>query len=288
MDDKTYFAMEALSQSGAKTLLESPARYKYEREHARADTNDYAVGRLVHCLVLEPTEVGARFSTGPDLSGCVTKDGKLAANPAATTEGKAIVAAWYAANPDLTVLSAADFAAGEDMAWALLTSVHPALGMSLEDLLMFRNARTEVPLFWTSNGCPCKAKLDAAIPLADGSCLVVDVKTTRGALTNKELTSGVANFGYHRQAAWYLEGLADGGCFDAKFWFVFVSKVAPYETAWVTLDGDALTTGAQEMRAAKEIYAACQKSGVWPSAQACGLLGDTISLPKWYKGASNE
>ena len=285
-----YFARAALSQSGAKTLRVSPQQYAHEREHPKPPTPAMVFGSLVHALTLEPHTVRNVYSTGPDLSGVCTKDGKPAANPSATAEGKALIADWYAANPHLTVVSPGDWATAEAMANAALSCVHPRIGLTLADLLALRDARVEQEVYWQDGktGCQLKAKLDAVVTLPSGEVLAIDLKTTTSALTNKELASTAVNFGYVSQASHYLEALAQGGVSEAAFWFLFCSKTPPHECAWQTLDGEALTQGAREMRSAKYIYAACQKSGVWPSAQACGLLGDTISLPRWYEGASDE
>ena len=42
----------SLSQSGAKTLLASPARFAWERDHGRPPKDAYDLGTLVHALVL--------------------------------------------------------------------------------------------------------------------------------------------------------------------------------------------------------------------------------------------
>ncbi|MBM4346038.1 MAG: PD-(D/E)XK nuclease-like domain-containing protein [Deltaproteobacteria bacterium] len=280
-----YFTIDALSQSGAKTLLRSPAQYRYDRDNPRPPTPAMQLGTLLHALVLEPTKVVAQFSTGPDLSSVKTKDGKPAANPAATAEGKALVAEWTAANPGVTVVSADDWAKAQAMAQALLTAPLPGElcpGATLADLMP--SARVELEILWGDADCPLKAKLDAAVELPDGHVAVVDVKTTSGDLTTADLSRTVATFGYHRQAAHYLAALASQGVVDADFWFAFVQTSAPHEVAFVRLDGEALSAGAVEMQAAAEIYRTCRAADVWPSAQAAGMLPSTIGLPRWYRG----
>lgn len=285
MNDIKYYALEALSQSGAKTLLQSPAAFRHERDNPRADTPVFAFGRLGHVLILEPTTVHARFSTGPDLSGVRTKTGKPAANPGATEEGKALVAEWLAANPTITVVTQAEWEAARAAAAAMLATTHPVYGLTLRELLALPDARTELPIVWcdAETGTPMKAKLDAVVTLPSGQVLVLDPKTTASSMTASDLSKSVANFGYHRQAAQYLEALATEGICDAEFWFIFGQKSAPFETAWVRLSGAALTVGAQEMQAAKAIYAACATANSWPSAQVAGLLPVEIGLPGWYR-----
>lgn len=291
MKDEEYYGLEALSQSGAKALLVSPAQFRAERDTPKADTPDMAIGRLVHALVLEPETVAERFSTGPDLSQVRTKDGKPAANPAATTEGKQLVAEWYANNPGVTVVAAADFDKARAMAASLLNTPHPELGLTLADMLNLDGAQTEVPIIWTDavTGAKCKAKLDVGLTLPNGKAMVVDPKTTSKPMTVKGLQTAIADFGYHRQVAAYLEAIASTGVYDAEFWFIFVSKTAPHEAAWIKLNDAAVQVGAQEWDAAKAIYAACVANNVWPSAQVAGLLPTELGLPAWYRsGVSDE
>lgn len=289
MTDSEYFALEALSQSGAKLLLQSPMAYRHDRDNPRTDDlPQFALGRAVHTFALQP-HLSGQFSPGPDLSGCKTKDGKPTTNPMADSV-KAATAAFLAANPGVTVLGADDYTAAQAMAQAALDAPSPLSGLTLRDLLTLQSARVEEAIVWEDRetDAPCKAKLDAVFTLPDDSVVVVDLKTTRSALTKRALTQAVVNFGYEKQAAWYLQALAQGEVNDAQLWFVFVQKAAPYEVAWIQLDGDALTQGAQQMRAATQIYAACVKSGNWPSAQAAGLLPSVLSLPKWFHGDLDE
>ena len=283
ISDKDYYALEALSQSGAKSLLVSPAQFRAERDTPKSDTPDMAFGRLVHALVLEPATVAERFGTGPDLSSVRTKDGKPASNPAATTEGKALAAEWYASHPDVTVVAPADFAKAEAVAASLLDTPHPVEALTLRQMLALPESQTELAILWQSAGVPCKAKLDAVVRLPDGRVLIADPKTTAKPMTVKGLTTAIADFGYHVQKSAYLEALASIGVCDAEFVFIFVSKTAPYEAAWISLDDAATDAGASRFDAAKQIYAACVRSGNWPSAQVSGLLPFTLGLPTWYR-----
>ena len=119
--------------------------------------------------------------------------------------------------------------------------------------------------------------------LPNGKAMVVDPKTTAKPMTVKGLQTAIADFGYARQVAAYLEAIASTGVYDAEFWFIFVSKTAPHEAAWIKLNDAAVQVGAQEWDAAKAIYAACVANNVWPSAQVAGLLPTELGLPAWYR-----
>src|SRR5690606_6428313 len=86
-------------------------------------------------------------------------------------------------------------------------------------------------------------------------------------------------WGYHCQAAWYLDGyraLWEGS--DPAMLFVFVEKAAPYLVSVVELDRHALAVGAELNRRALHIYAECRATGVWPGHSPEIEL---VALPAW-------
>ena len=291
MLDKDYFAAELLSNSGGKDIRQSPKVFRHKRDNPTPPSAAMQLGSLTHGLTLQPELVASQFSTGPDLSKMVflTKEGKPATSPAATTEGKAFIAAWYAENAHLTVVSNSDWALASAMSAAMLAAVHPRLGLTLADLLVLRGTRVEEAILWTDaeTGAKCKAKIDCIITLASGEVMIVDLKTTRSALTTRELASAMASFEYFVQGAVYLEALAQGGVCEASFWLLWVSSAAPHETAWTAPTVSALLAGHKKWQQAKQVYAACVKTGLWPSAQECGLVSDELDLPRWAQGVSD-
>jgi hypothetical protein len=52
LDEHAYHSGPELSSTGAKTLLECPARYAWQRDHRRPDKKEYDEGHLIHELVL--------------------------------------------------------------------------------------------------------------------------------------------------------------------------------------------------------------------------------------------
>ena len=299
-----YFKIEALSASGAKTLLVSSAQYRHERDNPRVDTDDFRFGRLVHCLALEPhkaDEMVVLLPDEPDWSHCKNKDGSPARTKAADSV-KAFLKSWvercdalrdladagqqYACTADQWVQVKGD---AQVVADAILDCVNPDTGWTLRTLLNDPQAQAfvEQAIVWNAqvgdDVCRCKARPDAVVSLPDGSVVVIDPKTTRSALTAADLSRTIATFGYHRQAAIYLEALASQGVVDAQFWFIFASKSAPFEACWIKLSQNALIVGANEMDTAKRIYAACTTAGVWPTAQTAGLLPTELDLPRWYR-----
>jgi hypothetical protein len=96
-----------------------------------------------------------------------------------------------------------------------------------------------------------------------------------------------ANFGYHRQAAWYLRLVAALGISsDAAFVFVVQETTPPYLASINQLDDDAMLIGDAEMTQALDIYAECTVTGDW---YGYDREVNVVSLPRWktyaYEGS---
>ena len=214
-----------------------------------------------------------------------TKDGKVPANPAATAEGKALLAEWQAANPMVQLVAADDWQRVQAMADSLLDAPMPAELLpfaggepwTLRDCLAHGMA-VEQAIFW-DGGCPCKAKLDAAGQVA-GKALCLDLKTTSGDLTAAELARTMATYGYHRQAGFYLPlvtELLGRPVFD--FFFVAVEKVQPFGVAVYRISDAAASLGQDETLDDLRRLKRCCDSNEWPNIEP--TLRE-ITVPTWY------
>lgn len=130
-----------------------------------------------------------------------------------------------------------------------------------------------------------RARVDWIVDHYDeqGRLTIVDYKTTKD-VNPSELSKTAHNYGYYRQAAWYIDiltslGFAPNG---AKFIFVFQMKVPPYLIATRTLDAAAITLGRKENRQAIEVYRRCHDSGIWPGFEDDSIEDiPVLSLPSW-------
>lgn len=262
-----YRARVALSQSTAKLLLQSPAAARFRLDNPTDPTPAMVLGTRVHMAVLEPERFAATCIPGPDLSSVRTKDGAPAKNPAATTEGKALIAAYLAAHPGCDVLTDDEMRQVCAMRDALLCKVGS----------MVKSATCEQECFWRRDDADCKGKLDA---LGDDWCL--DLKTYSGEWTADAMQRTALAHGWHMQAAWYTEAAAAAHGIDVQtFMFAVVSSREPYEVALLKCDDDFVAHGVEAMNRALAIWKQCMASGNWPDAQAQGLIGDTLTLPGW-------
>ena len=275
MSDAEYFALQGVYHSShTARLLQSPAAFAAGEFQPSASMD---LGSYIHGIMCGDVE---RFSRGPDLSGCVTKDGKPSANPAATTEGKALIAAFWSDNPGAIVLSDADFDRGQRCA-ANLQSAMAAKG--------WRPTYREMAVVWNGN-VPSVAKFDAIVVL-DDRIIALDYKSHGKPLTNQGLAASAADYCYASQAAHYLDGMAAAQAagllppLPVEFWIGWTSTVQPFDS-WLQRVGDeALVIGAADLAVAQSRWLVGTMTGSWPTAGELGLLDEELKLPRWKVAA---
>lgn len=241
----------SLSSTGARKLLDPncPALYHYELTHRRTPTDDMTFGSAVHKLVLGE---GAAIRV-VEADSWRTKEAKLAKKAAHETGLIPLLPQQFEAAQVVADAVRADRYAGK-----LLSSG------AAERTLVWRDAETGI---W------CRAMLDWI-----KGRIVVDVKTCPSASPQK-LPKHISDFGYHIQAAHYLDGMRTLGLAEKPaLLFVFVEKEPPHLVNVVQLNPLALEIGAHYARQARLIYAECKKSGVWPGYSSDIEL---IELPGW-------
>lgn len=248
----------SLSSSGARKLLppSCPARFRYERDNGQEHRAEFDIGHAAHKLVL---------GTGPELVVIDANDWKTKA-----ARDKRDVAYQRGAVPLLT----ADHDCVVAMAAALRT--HPLANA----LLNPSRGKAEQALVWQDEDAKIwrRALVDWLAGYGSRRPILVDYKTTVRA-DRESVQRSVAKYGYHQQAAWYLDGARSlGWPDDTAFVFVFQEKVAPYLVSVVELDDIALGIGRARNRQAIEVYAECTASGHWP-----GYSNDItyVGLPVW-------
>jgi len=244
----------SLSSTGARRLLppSCPAIFRYELDHPR-ETAAFDLGKAAHLLVL---------GAGAELVIIAEADWrKKAAQEARDAARKAGKIPLLAAEHE-QVLAMAAALRGHPIASALFD---PG-----------RGGRAEKSLFWEADGIWKRARLDW-LPLISDRPIVADYKTARSADPGS-FAKAVANFGYHVQAAHYLEGLQVLTGAHGAFVFAVQEKEPPYLVTVCELDATALRIGKEQGRRAAEIYRDCKEAGVWPGYSTDIEL---ISLPPW-------
>lgn len=254
----------SISSSGLRSITKCPLKYWYNSNlnpdrPKESDAPHFAVGKAAHDLVLDGVGWPDRYHVLPaGFSMAATKKfaKEIAEKEAAEAAGK-------------TILRAQDYDVVIGMAAAIKQHpIHKALGRGkAEQTICWKDEETGV---WLR----CRPDF-----LPDDNRFVPDYKTTASAHPD-DFSRDVTNFGYHQQAALYLDGIAAvfGQNEARQFYFIAQEKEAPYVVQPFALDFDAVEWGRRLNRKAIRTFAECLKSNVWPA-----YSGDfiTVGLPRW-------
>jgi PDDEXK-like domain of unknown function (DUF3799) len=137
------------------------------------------------------------------------------------------------------------------------------------------NVDHEVSFFWrnTEFDFVCKGRADT-LNLDLG--FVADLKTTKDA---EGFMKECVTFGYHIQAAFYLEGIKAMTGRDFDWYWVAVNMAAPHDTYVYKLGEEALEIGRIEVRNYMKKLKECQETDEWPNGNEGVKEG---VLPSWY------
>jgi len=240
MPASTYHAIEAMSASGAKKMLQSPKHYRLMRDEPGTPSPAMQFGTVVHCGILEPLHMNARVAVAPD---CDKR----------TKAGKETWSEFLANAGNRIVLTAAELTRAQRCIDAVRE--HPAAQQLLA------GAAVEVSLFWNDGKyhVPCKARFDAR---NHGG--VIDVKTCSDA-SPEQFARDCARFLYHVQAAHYYSGAEHALNATPEFFaLICVESEPPHAVACYELDMPALRAGAHLANIALARYADALAAGAWP------------------------
>lgn len=275
-----YHADPALSSSSARELLppSCPALYRYNADHGRAPRKTWDIGHAAHHLVLG---VGAELVL-VDRDRWDTKDVKAqlvdirerGAVPLKRPEHEQVhdMAAALRAHPVAAALFNPDRGDPEQ---SLFWRDQPTGVM--------RRARLDwMPHFttYTAEGQPTTGRG------RPGRIIIPDYKTCASANPDA-LAKAMNSYGYHMQAAWYIDAVkavypmwTHPDAEEPAFVFVCQEKTPPYLVTIVEPDRTALKVGRRLNRQAIEVYAECVRTGVWPPYS---LDVELIALPAWVE-----
>lgn len=247
---KEYFADPSTSRSDLDIYIRSPLEY-YERRVARTKADPppgpaLRIGTHLHAAVLEP-------SVWEDTRSRLPGDAR------ASRERQQV----------------------EGMLASLEGSRTPAARAARQ--LLWGEGQSEVSITWRDDatGLACRSRLDRLL-VRSSSVLVVELKTTEDP-SPEEFARSIHKFGYHRQAAFYLNAAIElVGEARASFAFVVVRKEPPHEVAVYQLDDESIEIGRQEVREAMAALKASRETNTWSAPWENGAT--TIGLPAWAKG----
>lgn len=271
---ESYFAMPALSSTGARTILsKSPFHFRY-RDAKEDMTKAMEVGRAVHMLVLEPALFAAQYRVYTKPKGVGMKAAMAEIENQALADG-------------VELIEADDMAEVESMRQSLWSCA------TLRDYLGRANLEQSITWIDEETGCPCKARLDIRVEDQDGRCVIIDLKSCREAGPDA-FSRAIHKYGYHIQAAFYMEAARAAG-FDPKE-FLFVAQEKPSASKLTLapppmiyrLDAGDVAIGLLRVREAMKIYMDCHRRNFWPCYQDGGPAVVDISLPAYAYTQDDE
>jgi hypothetical protein len=265
MTDADYFRHPAWSCSQLKLLPDQPelfhARYVAEpRRWLDRPSKAMELGAALHRMLL----LGEQQNVIP--TAALNADGHR--------RGKAWTE-WHAEHPG-PAMTASEAEPLLEMAAGVRRNRHAVA-------LLDAAGEVEMPLFGVDppTGCEIKAKPDKVARIAD-SVLVVDLKTTDDPQPgDRHFAAAVVRYGYHRQAAWYLDLLDEHREDPEAFLFVAVRNEPPYECVVHECSVELLTAGRAENREALDALSQRIKSGDWSSEATRAVV--LTGLPTWYR-----
>lgn len=256
-----YDQEDALSFTGLKELLKSPAHYQHFRTAVREETKALIIGSATHSAVLTPDLFKDAYAMAPE---CDRR----------TSEGKAVwKAAQDALKPGQKVLSFDDYKQVMDIADAV-TKIWNA----------GPDAWNEAPLFGTTeHGTPIKGIPDCIS--ADG--WIWDLKTTSDGIDERSALRTILNYKYHVQAAHYIR-LAQCHRGDINGHRIIMVEKDTLQVAMYEIAGEVLQAGRDECQRAYALFDNCRTEAYWPTIlERQGILRlDTLPGSKAKAGAT--
>lgn len=256
LSNEQYHDQPALNKSGLVQLAKSPAHY-FEWYHATdgEPTKAMILGTAVHTAVLEPGKFDQSVIIAPQIDK-------------RTKAGKAEWASFQEKAEGKIVLTQEDADAIEGMKASVYNN------MTAYDLLLEGKPEQSVFFKDPANGFLCKVRPDWYTPYKE----VVDIKTCIDA-SYDGFSRAIANFKYHWQALFYLNGLtAVTETEHTKFIFIAIEKEPPYAVAVYESTKEMLDTASRQVTPILKVYAQCLKTDAWPGYED---KLQPIPLPRW-------
>jgi len=246
----------SISSSDIHEFALCPAKYKSGAEED-VESNSLLFGSLLDCLLLTPGQLDSRFAVQPETYINDKKETKTFNNNSNTCKK------WIEDHSDKTIIT-----------FGKLIEVRIAADKILEDetiasFIKQSDTQVFISATWKDEGTgleiPIKALIDL-LPREDSeysSCLA-DLKSTRDA-SPINFNRFVFSFGYHIQAAFYLDMINAVKDSRDTFCFIVQENKKPFQSGKRILHVDFLDMGRNEYQAALSNYCKCLKSGFWPS-----------------------
>lgn len=253
MSEHDYHARPEISSTGARLLLDSPARFRYWQDHPQPPKAAFDLGSAAHSKILG---VGADIVLYPDEH----------LTPSGAVSTKAATVEWEQEQraAGLIPIGRRDADRVDAMAEAVLADRDARA-------VLERITGREVSIIAEVDGVPVRARFD----LYDGA-EGADLKTARDA-SPKGFNRSVGAYGYQIQQRWYMDAhKAETGRPLQRFTFIVVESAPPHLVGVYDLDFMWDEIAGERTKLARDLYKRCVETGTWP-----GYGAVTLTPPTW-------
>lgn len=263
-----YASWVAVNNSSMPSALRSPGHYRHaiaSGDREKSDSLNF--GTFAHAGRLEPLSVARRYIVMPAFEkSIVGPDGEPYKNPKNTAAYREKVAEFERVNAGKEVVEQKWLDDLDGMVDAMRRNSRANAYLSCD-------GPSEVSFVWDDpiTGLRCKGRADKLYPRAPR---ITDFKTTDDALNFEK---SIVKFGYHRQGAFYSDGLEVLTGERYEFCIVAAEKIAPYGVRAAPLDAGAIEAGRLEYRRALAVLAKSFAANEWPVYENPPAWG----IPHW-------
>lgn len=270
-----YHSWDALSNSQLSRLEQSPRHLKTYLEEKQEETRAMKLGRMIHSSVLEPDVFQERYVVLGQCEG-EKADGDRCSNNAKVIRPEGQYCGIHDPGGDDL-----DVECVKDDDYKIAEGIRNSIENSDSCMSMLSGSgKVELSIVWEDSltGVTCKARMDRYSPEIPGGA-IVDLKTTNDA-SPRNFSRKIFNFGYHRQAIFYLRGAKELGYDISNFVILAAEKSPPYAVQPYRFQTDELQTDdiRQQVNELLKLYSECRKQEKWP---AYPDKVQDISIPGW-------
>lgn len=253
---------EYISSSGLRMYLKSPLHYKHYVEHGEESNPAFVMGSLYHTAILEPEKLKLEYIRTihrPDQSKGMTAKTNKEWRSGLEARGRHVV---------------------DEMTWETVQAMKKKLSES-DDLVRLIDKGMNEHSYYIDGfeGVKVKTRPDKVTKHA-----VIDFKTTDNASV-EGFTRTIFKYGYHIQAALYLDVLKQFESQDRQFVFVVQEKKEPYAYQLFRLDEEVIEYGRWKYLDLIEKHKKCLEEDKWGGYEQFNEESSkgvtTIKLPGW-------
>lgn len=297
LDEQVYRKDPAIAISDLKEMGLSPLHFWSKKfgGYRAEKTEAQEIGTLTHLSVLEPNEYAKKTVVRP--SDAPRKPTEVQRNAKKPSEDTIAAIKWWddwnANNAGKTELTQEDV----DQIGGITYAVHS----NQDAASLMEDALKEVAMFKTIevNGVTIRVKGKADIICGSKHpTIIADLKTVdRGYANTDDFSYSIRKWGYHQQAAWYIDlynsltGVDDPFTTESEkvvkktdWVFIVAEKLPPYAVITLQLDPAAIEAGRAINRSHLAKLADCFRTNIWEPPLAGNRW--SVTLPEWQKRAA--